>query len=290
VRCSPYFRASSIAEDFSSDGAALVLLSLICSNIRNCVRPASVIRALDILLALSRYLTDETKLDRLVPYLVAVLQDDMASVRSAALKTLTQTVRVTRLFLEFTLILAPSQLMLVSTITPSNAAVFPEYIFPNTRPFATDSEILPRATYAQCIAPLAQKAKRFLEMTEAMKTEGTFKLANVHEFAGSPYDVRRPSFSSPQRQTDRSSLCRKTLTPGYKSYKFKSRSTSTLSSPIPPASSNAPSSLMSGRSARSSARSEPTTPSSLTLSRTSTRAIGSFGQRGTRTLSTWRVA
>lgn len=76
-----------------ADGPALILLALVCSNIRNCARPASIVRALDVLLALSRYLTDETKLDRLVPYLVSILQDDNAGVRSAALKTLTQTVR-----------------------------------------------------------------------------------------------------------------------------------------------------------------------------------------------------
>lgn len=80
--------------------------------------------------------------------------------------------------------------MSVTSITPSNASIFPEYIFPNTRPFANDSEELPRATYAQCIAPLAEKAKAFLEMTEAMKTEGTFKLTGVDEFAGVPQDVR----------------------------------------------------------------------------------------------------
>lgn len=77
----------------SLDGPALVLLSLVSSNIRNCVRPTSVLRGLDTLLALSHYLTDETKLDRLVPYLVAVLQDDMPAVRSAALRSLTQVVR-----------------------------------------------------------------------------------------------------------------------------------------------------------------------------------------------------
>ena len=77
----------------------------------------------------------------------------------------------------------------MSTITPSNASVLPEYIFPNTRAFSTDVEVLPRATYAQCIAPLAQCAKKFLEMTEAMKTEGTFKLTNVQDFGGSPFEV-----------------------------------------------------------------------------------------------------
>lgn len=92
-----FFLAGSKSASFShlansTDGPALILLSLICANFRNCLRPASVLRALDLLLDLGRYLTDETKLDRLVPYLVAILEDDAATVRSAALRTLTQTV------------------------------------------------------------------------------------------------------------------------------------------------------------------------------------------------------
>lgn len=79
-------------KDSFTDGPALALLSLICANLRNCVRPASIVRALDIMLALLRYLSDETKLDRLIPYVVTVLQDDMAFIRAAAVKTLTQTV------------------------------------------------------------------------------------------------------------------------------------------------------------------------------------------------------
>lgn len=88
------------------------------------------------------------------------------------------------------------QLLLVTTLTPSNASLFPEYIFPNARPFSTDPELLPRTTYAQCIAALATQSKRFLEMTEAMKTEGTYKLANVHEFGGEPFDVNLLLLSS----------------------------------------------------------------------------------------------
>jgi phosphoinositide-3-kinase regulatory subunit 4 len=157
-----------------ADGPALVVLSLVCANLRNCVRPASVLRALDILLALNHYLTDETRLDRLVPYLVAMLQDDISIVRATALRYLTQT------------------LMLVTTLTPSNVDVFPEYVFPNTRPFSDDPEILPRETYALCIAALAQTSKRFLEMSEAIKSNGTFGLANFQEFEGTSYAVSRP--------------------------------------------------------------------------------------------------
>ncbi|KAG0667566.1 Serine/threonine-protein kinase [Rhodotorula mucilaginosa] len=157
------------ASEVTQDGPALVVLSLVCANLRNCVRPASVLRALDILLALNHYLTDETRLDRLVPYLVAMLQDDISIVRATALRYLTQT------------------LMLVTTLTPSNVDVFPEYVFPNTRPFSDDPEILPRETYALCIAALAQTSKRFLEMSEAIKSNGTFGLANFQEFEGTSY-------------------------------------------------------------------------------------------------------
>lgn len=79
---------------------------------------------------------------------------------------------------------------MVTTITPSNASVFPEYILPNTRAFSSDPEVLAKMTYAHCIASLAKTSVRFLDMTEAMKTEGTFKLTHLHEFDGSPYEVR----------------------------------------------------------------------------------------------------
>jgi phosphoinositide-3-kinase, regulatory subunit 4 len=75
-----------------ADGPALIVLSLLCANIRNCVRPTSVLRALDLFLALTQFLSDEIKLDRLLPYVVALFQDEVASVRAAALRTMTQIV------------------------------------------------------------------------------------------------------------------------------------------------------------------------------------------------------
>ena len=64
-----------------------------CSNIRNCIQPSSKLRALDTFLALAVHLTDEAKLDRMVPYIVELLRDDAASVRAAALRALIQVVR-----------------------------------------------------------------------------------------------------------------------------------------------------------------------------------------------------
>lgn len=80
-----------------TDGPALIILSLVCANLRNCNRPSSKIRALDVVLALCGHLTDEAKLDRLVPYVIDLLHDDAAAVRSAALRTLMQVVSVSKI-------------------------------------------------------------------------------------------------------------------------------------------------------------------------------------------------
>jgi phosphoinositide-3-kinase, regulatory subunit 4 len=71
------------------DGAALILVP---ANVRNCSLPSSKVRALDVFLALSCHLTDEAKLDRMVPYIVECLNDDTALVRSAALRSSMQVV------------------------------------------------------------------------------------------------------------------------------------------------------------------------------------------------------
>ena len=74
------------------DGPALVILALVCANIRNSSLPTTKIRALDILLALSVNLTDEAKLDRLLPYVIELLHDETPVVRAAALRTTLQVV------------------------------------------------------------------------------------------------------------------------------------------------------------------------------------------------------
>ena len=80
---------------FVLDGCALIVLALITSDIRNCVMPSSKVHALDVFLALACHLTDEAKLDRMIPYIVELLHDDSALVRAAALRTLMQAVSFT---------------------------------------------------------------------------------------------------------------------------------------------------------------------------------------------------
>ncbi|KAH6910746.1 other/VPS15 protein kinase [Coprinopsis sp. MPI-PUGE-AT-0042] len=148
------------------DGPALIILASVTANVRNCKLPSTKVHALDVFLALSCHLTDEAKLDRMVPYIVELLHDDSALVRSAALRTLVQV------------------LTLVSVITPSNVAIFPEYIIPNIKHLVQDPEVSVRCTYAQCIVPIADTAVRYLEMGQALKAHGAFNLATE----GQDYD------------------------------------------------------------------------------------------------------
>ena len=66
------------------------------ANVRTCKLPSSKLKALDVFLALAPHLTDEAKLDRMIPYIVELLQDESSSVRSAAIRTLMQVVRKTQ--------------------------------------------------------------------------------------------------------------------------------------------------------------------------------------------------
>ncbi|KAF9450029.1 ARM repeat-containing protein [Macrolepiota fuliginosa MF-IS2] len=154
------------------DGPALILLALVTANVRNCSLPSSKVRALDVFLALSCHLTDEAKLDRMVPYIVDLLHDESALVRATALRTLMQV------------------LMLVTVITPSNAAIFPEYIIPNIRHLVQDPEVSVRCIYAQCIVQLADTAVRYLEMGQALKAHGTLVLSpDAHDSENAHFEV-----------------------------------------------------------------------------------------------------
>ena len=123
------------------DGPALILLALVTANVRTCRLPSSKLKALDVFLALSPHLTDEAKLDRMVPYVVELLQDDSPSVRSAAVRTLMQIVSRSDTQSVYAVDLVRPQLMLVTVITPSNASIFPEYIIPALAHLVRDPEV-----------------------------------------------------------------------------------------------------------------------------------------------------
>ncbi|KAF9986941.1 Serine/threonine-protein kinase [Modicella reniformis] len=114
------------------------------------------IHALDMLLSIGRHVADDIKLDRLVPYIVSCLTDEVGLVRAHALKTLAK------------------MLHEVETLDVINVTIFPEYILPALHGFPTDKEVLVRSTYAGCVAQFAQTALRYLELAQLLKNDGAF--------------------------------------------------------------------------------------------------------------------
>ncbi|KAI1103096.1 ARM repeat-containing protein [Jackrogersella minutella] len=167
-----------------TDDGTLIFLTLVASSLRNTARAASKVRACDILLAFSERLSDEAKLDRVLPYLMTLLNDDVDLVAIAALRSVTQL------------------LALVSVVTPVNAHVFPEYIMPRMQVFLSGASRQPimgkerrepsslvRATYASCLGGLATTASKFLELAAILRAEGSISTADPEVEAGSDPDA-----------------------------------------------------------------------------------------------------
>ena len=74
------------------DDGSLIFLTLVVSSLRNTARSTARIRACDLMLAFAERITDEAKLDRVLPYVVAMLNDRADIVKVAAIRTMTQIV------------------------------------------------------------------------------------------------------------------------------------------------------------------------------------------------------
>ena len=74
------------------DDGSLIFLTLVVSSLRSTSRSTARVRACDLLLAFAERVTDEAKLDRVLPYIVAMLNDRADIVKVAALRTMTQLV------------------------------------------------------------------------------------------------------------------------------------------------------------------------------------------------------
>ncbi|KAI9985692.1 hypothetical protein PInf_005091 [Phytophthora infestans] len=107
--------------------------------------------ALYLIRALGQFTSDEARLQRLIPYLLEVIDDPSATVRALALRTITYL------------------LSLVESFPLADASVFPQYVLPAMVPFQSDPDELVRITFAECLPQLAETSRRFLEIAHAMK-------------------------------------------------------------------------------------------------------------------------
>ena len=136
-------------------GPALLLLNVVTSSIRNCLWPTSRLHGLKLFINLLPYLNDEDKIDRIIPYTVELLADEVAIVRAEACRTIVVTVET------------------IESVTSLNATFVPEYLLPQMRHLASDPDVFVRATYAKGLVRLADAAVNMLELSQSVRNEKT---------------------------------------------------------------------------------------------------------------------
>jgi phosphoinositide-3-kinase regulatory subunit 4 len=178
---------ASPTPSLSVDDGNLIFLTIIVSCIRGTARASARLRGFELLLAFAERLTDEAKLDRVVPYVATLILDKSDQVKIGALRTLTQI------------------LAMVQVVSPVNAYIFPEYVLPRLEPYLPDSSSNPsslvRMHYAWCIGTLATTASRYLDMIQALRTEGS-----LHNTDHANEDVMTASVHRNQFDSDRHNL------------------------------------------------------------------------------------
>ncbi|RID77924.1 hypothetical protein BRARA_A00792 [Brassica rapa] len=146
----------------------VLIASMLCSCIRNIKLPHLRREAILLLRSCSLYIDDEDRLQRVLPYVVSLLSDTTAIVRCAAMETLCDI------------------LPLVRDFPPSDAKIFPEYIFPMLSMLPDDPEESVRICYASNIAKLALTAYGFLIHSFQLSNVGVLNESTSPQMSTTP--------------------------------------------------------------------------------------------------------
>lgn len=139
-------KIDSVDEDFDAQGLILIC-GLVTANVRSLKFAEAKVKATEILSKLAQKMnSSEIILDRILPYVMILLNDRFASVRIAAFNCITDCVQA------------------VDHVPLGDANIFPEYILPNLLPLCNDRSDLVRSAFASRIAEIAQQSVRFLDL------------------------------------------------------------------------------------------------------------------------------
>ncbi|KAH7959192.1 hypothetical protein HPB49_009161 [Dermacentor silvarum] len=134
-----------------SDGLCIVV-AVLTSCLRSLKHCSAKLQALELIRELCPRLSSDIILDRLLPYMLYLINDKYPRVRAAAVETLTTC-------------LTP-----IDTLPRSDANVFPEYILPNLMHVTLDSAVIVRMALAENIALLAETALRALQTQRSLSS------------------------------------------------------------------------------------------------------------------------
>lgn len=148
-----------------------MLLALLTASLRFIASPRTKVTALLLLSRLSAWADDDTRLQRVVPYITTQLNDPSAQVRAHALAALVAVLEPLSAHPEEEL---------------SLSAVFPQYILPMVARVASDPEPIVQMASAECMPRFVILAQRYLEVgTWEAQLAGMRRLAAAAAKAGS---------------------------------------------------------------------------------------------------------
>lgn len=150
----------------------LIIVHMLATMMRFARYPSTKVVALCMILRLSRFSNDETRLQRVLPYVVVELNDGSSLVRCTALRVLTDLVRK------------------VKKIPASDSRIFPEYLFPSLSRFKNDSSLNARLTLAECLPRLAEASAKFLELARLHHKEDDIRNDHLNNSGNSNVNNR----------------------------------------------------------------------------------------------------
>lgn len=155
---------SDLVSVVAADGGVLIVANVVLSSLRSLQYVSSKLKAVDMLQQLCPHLSDDTILDRVLPYVVHLMADDHAPVRGRALQLLAQSLKPVR------------------RLPRSDANVFGEYILPVITAVSPPSLLEP----PQYLTRLNKKKTNITETSnEKLERSGT-----------KPFQLKWPSLPS----------------------------------------------------------------------------------------------
>lgn len=180
---------------------ALMLLDVVCSLLSSVKRPANKSKACELILALSERISDESKLDRSLPYLCSLLEEfiDQSLVyvpEQQDTSNFTVEGKLSSRVAKFALVAITNLLASCTTVNAINGLVFPEYIAPILKNIAFLNTQLKEETnqmkcsLANCFPYLAQISEQFSALANPLATSAGDAVTAKGEVLGS-FDISK---------------------------------------------------------------------------------------------------
>lgn len=137
---------SSSSPSTPSQASLIIFLQVVFSSIRHVRRTSSKVIALKVIHRIALFSSDGIRLERIVPMVTFLLQDSEPIIKALGISVLT------------------SVLTMVKTFPPSDAQLFPRYVFKKVAHLITDASLIVRVAFARNIAALSETSLRFLDI------------------------------------------------------------------------------------------------------------------------------